>query len=199
MSTKAQIRLINRYSEVWVPDHQEDRLSGYLSDISPKCPKRYIGPLSRFVSDNDSHNKYDIAVILSGPEPARANLEEKLMEILKDYIDLRIVLVRGTPKSPSYIKSGDQSIEVKHLIDTKTLQEIILSSSTIISRSGYSTIMDLHTLDKKAILIPTPNQPEQEYLATYHDHGDQFLQLAQSDLNPISLRKAIMRLEGPSK
>ena len=40
-------------------------------------------------------------------------------------------------------------------------------ASLIISRSGYSTIMDLVQLQKRAILVPTPGQTEQEYLASY--------------------------------
>jgi len=35
----------------------------------------------------------------------------------------------------------------------------------VISRSGYTTIMDLAVLEKKAYFIPTPGQNEQEYLA----------------------------------
>ena len=37
----------------------------------------------------------------------------------------------------------------------------------VIARSGYSTVMDLARMDKRALLIPTPGQTEQEYLGRY--------------------------------
>nr|MBP6558208.1 glycosyltransferase [Flavobacterium sp.] len=35
----------------------------------------------------------------------------------------------------------------------------------VLCRSGYTTVMDLAKLEKKAFFIPTPGQFEQEYLA----------------------------------
>lgn len=43
--------------------------------------------------------------------------------------------------------------------------DLIRSAKTIISRSGYSTIMDAYFLDALFEIIPTPGQREQEYLS----------------------------------
>ncbi|MFI5164576.1 MAG: glycosyltransferase, partial [Bacteroidia bacterium] len=55
---------------------------------------------------------------------------------------------------------------VSHLT-SEELQKEILASEIIVSRPGYSTVMDLALLGKKAVFVPTPGQTEQEYLANY--------------------------------
>jgi len=52
-------------------------------------------------------------------------------------------------------------------LSTNELNEEIERADWVISRSGYSTIMELAKLQKKSILIPTPGQTEQEYLAKF--------------------------------
>ena len=103
--------------------------------------------------------------LLSGPEPQRTNLENTLIEIANKTTK-KIALVRGT----------NQTLKVKilnhitlyDLPDAEILSQLITHAETIICRSGYSTLMDLHHLQKtKLILIPTPSQTEQEYLAKY--------------------------------
>ena len=39
------------------------------------------------------------------------------------------------------------------------------ASKLLVCRSGYSTLLDLSVIQSRAILIPTPGQPEQEYLS----------------------------------
>jgi len=50
------------------------------------------------------------------------------------------------------------------------LEETILRSKLVVSRSGYSSIMDLEALEAKAFFVPTPGQFEQEYLAERLKH-----------------------------
>ena len=45
------------------------------------------------------------------------------------------------------------------------LEQAFNESKVVLCRSGYTTIMDLAKLRKKAFFIPTPGQYEQEYLA----------------------------------
>jgi len=59
----------------------------------------------------------------------------------------------------------------------------MLETPVIISRSGYSTIMDLVRLNKSAILIPTPGQTEQEYLAKLMMERKWFYAVSQNDFN----------------
>ena len=107
-------------------------------------------------------NKKDIdyLIILSGPEPQRSLLEKKLTE-LKAPNSIKIVLVRGTEQPFSH----KTELETHNLVQQKELESLIQRSKKLICRSGYTTIMDLHFLQIPSILIPTPGQTEQEYLA----------------------------------
>ena len=53
-------------------------------------------------------------------------------------------------------------------LNGEELNQAMVDADIVISRSGYSTIMDLARLGKKAIFIPTPGQTEQtSYLAEH--------------------------------
>lgn len=159
-------KIIENYDECWVPDFPEKpNLSGDLSHkLKLKIPIRYLGILSQY-SFLNTENKFEVLAILSGPEPQRSQLEVKLLEVFKDY-DKPVCLVKGLMEDKQQIiKSGNLTIYNFSL--TQELQELIASSNIIIARSGYSTIMDLAVLKKKALFIPTPGQAEQEYLAHY--------------------------------
>ena len=56
-------------------------------------------------------------------------------------------------------------------------------SRLMITRPGYTTIMELAVLGKKALLIPTPGQTEQVYLASYHSKKGNFYSVSQEKLN----------------
>nr|WP_242692147.1 glycosyltransferase [Aridibaculum aurantiacum] len=106
---------------------------------------------------------YDLLVLLSGPEPQRTLLEELVIRQLPS--GQKILLVRGLPHSKDELKLETAEV-VNHLASEK-LNNAISQSRVVLCRSGYSSVMDLCKLQKKAILIPTPGQTEQEYLATY--------------------------------
>ena len=157
--------LIRNYTECWIPDYKEnDNLSGWLSHFYP-LPKNatFIGPLTRFKKNSNIPKEYDILIILSGPEPQRTVLENIMMEQLKT-IQRKSLVVRGIPEKSQHIKLSEW-ISVVSSLDSETLNRAMLASDIIISRPGYSTIMDLDVLGKRAIFIPTPGQTEQEYLA----------------------------------
>ena len=165
-------RLLNKYDEVWIPDYKdpEKSISGVLSNASKlKCAK-HIGPLSMIDDASSQLEKdIDVAVILSGPEPSRTHLESKLLEKLNAFKGKNLRLIRGSNlMRSSELQQSNVFCNIIDLADHKTVADIISRSHLIICRSGYSSIMDLEALDRKAILIPTKNQPEQEYLAIYH-------------------------------
>ena len=201
IATQIQLKFINEFDEIWVPDFSHnDKLSGMLSEISIKPKKMYIGPLSRIQIHNTSSIKYDIAVVLSGPEPARTLLEESLLNILIKFQDLKFIVVRGTKKKmTSSLKDNIDRLEIIDLANSIEIQDILSQSSLVICRSGYSSIMDLHKIHKNAMLIPTPNQPEQEYLAKINERRNQFYSLDQSNLNLSSFKKAINYFSSLSK
>ncbi|HTH55589.1 MAG TPA: glycosyltransferase [Cyclobacteriaceae bacterium] len=156
-----QRRAIRRFSRVWIPDEGgEKSLAGEL--ISTKLKAEFIGFLSRMIWSQRSP-RYQIIAIISGPEPQRTIFEEIVTRELKKS-QRRCLLVQGHPGRSARITSGELEI-VSHL-SGEEMNNAILESEIVISRSGYSTIMDLAVLGKKAIFVATPGQPEQEYLAT---------------------------------
>ncbi len=164
ISTKLHLNIIKKFNECWVPDTKGVKnLSGKLSRQSTKDIKvKYVGPLSRFTK-KDRTIKNDILVLLSGPEPQRCLLEDKLMKELK--VNSRSILfVRGVVEEKITIEKKD-NITIYNFMTSNLLEKSLNESALIISRSGYTTIMDLAKLGKKAFFIPTPGQFEQEYLA----------------------------------
>ena len=164
LSTKMNEKLISKFHECWVPDQKGDlNLSGKLGHVdSPVIKTKYIGPISRF-EKKDLSIKYDLMVLLSGPEPQRTILETKLLKLLKAYTGNALV-VRGVIEDVVK-KEKKGSVKVINYLTTEKLERALNRSHLILSRSGYTTIMDLAKLDKKAFFIPTPGQFEQEYLA----------------------------------
>ena len=161
---------IHNFNEVWVPDFEDAnlRLSGQLSDSSRiKIPVKYIGPqstLANIQTPGNGSEKYDYLILLSGVEPQRTILENSLLEKFETS-DKKIVFVRG---SNSPVSAKNKAIKFVNISFGEELKKIIVNSETVICRSGYSTLMDLYLLNKKQlILIPTPGQTEQEYLAEY--------------------------------
>ncbi len=154
--------LLKKFSYCWIPDFSEGgSLAGTLANYNFNSLKQvtYIGALSRFSKVSGLEQKYDLLCILSGPEPQRSIFENILKEQLRDS-GLAYFLVRGVPTV-----SGATQKNEPDFLNSAELQTVIQQSSVIIARSGYSTIMDLYVLGKKAIFVPTPDQTEQEYLA----------------------------------
>ena len=182
---------ISSFNQCWVPDFLGDEnLSGILSHGVELQHVKYTGPLSRFRGLNMQDFKIPemmqklpvdlITVILSGPEPQRTLLEN---QIKKELVEYNLLIFRGLP-------GGEKSWrEHKHLwydhVDAKTMLYAIKNSRFVISRSGYTTLMDLYFLRKKALLIPTPGQTEQEYLAYYWENKGWAVQLDQDDFHLI--------------
>ena len=156
-------RQIKKFYRVWVPDFNDDRnLTGDMS-ASGTVGRRYIGQLSRMKPIAGVEQKYDILALVSGPEPQRSVFENILRSQLYNYHGSSL-LVRGHPEGSSEIKSFGRLHEVDFL-ETAALNLAIEQSGIVVSRSGYSTIMDLAALGKQAIFVPTPGQTEQLYLA----------------------------------
>jgi uncharacterized protein (TIGR00661 family) len=160
-------KMIYHFTQCWIPDYPgAHSLAGRLARFPDGIPARfrYIGNLSRFSTASsplDAEITYDIAVVLSGPEPQRSILEDMILAQLPK-TSLRAFVVRGTRHPSKPLPAG---VEGADFLDTKELEALLNKSACVVARSGYSTIMDLAKLGKKAIFIPTPGQTEQEYLA----------------------------------
>lgn len=181
---------INKYQQCWIPDYEEVQysLSGTLSHKKGKKLKekfKYIGPLSRFKSMlvNQSYPdlKVDILVVLSGPEPQRTFLEQNIFSEAPK-IDRHITLVRGLTIAEN-LQTIPSNVTIINYLTAHRLFAYLQAANLVICRAGYSSIMDLVTLSKRAILIPTPQQTEQEYLAMHLKNREQFKGIVQSNFN----------------
>ena len=157
-------KALAKFDTLWVPDAAgASNLSGELSHGAPVHPDiQFIGPLSR-MQHLDIPVEYNVAVVLSGPEPQRTYLENILLEQAVT-LPQRFLFVQGkTHAQGQYFIS--ENVEVVAYLTTQALNQVLCASQYVVCRSGYSSIMDLAALGKKALLIPTPGQTEQEYLA----------------------------------
>jgi UDP-N-acetylglucosamine transferase subunit ALG13 len=167
-------QFINRFSECWVPDQltASGSLAGALSHPlrMPGIPVKYLGALSRFKRETNQGQTYDLLLLLSGPEPQRTVFENILLNQLPG-LPGKVAFVRGLPGEQKKLVDTESVTFFNHLAADE-LNKLINQSSLVIARAGYSTIMDLAALQKKVILVPTPGQGEQEYLAGFlHDQG----------------------------
>lgn len=158
-------KLISNFHAIWVPDYEtmSESLSGDLSHGAQYHPDvTYIGPQSRLRKTTPSDTRYDYLFLISGPEPQRSLFAEQLLKKAAQRSDLRFCIV-GWKSSvlPEQVVSFPAP-------DAGLLSSLLLASDSVVCRSGYSTLMDLHQLGLKRIfLVPTPGQTEQEYLSHY--------------------------------
>ena len=158
-----------KYDESWIPDVEgEHNLSGKLSH-GFKLPENtiYIGLLSRFDFRPTllPGKQYDIVAIVSGPEPQRSIFEDKLLKQLP-YDGKKCLIVRGIPGNTT-ITSLRRNLDKADHLTSEQMYSILSGKPVVISRPGYSTLMDIAFTLNKAILVPTPGQTEQEYLARH--------------------------------
>ncbi len=175
---KMHYQWIRRFNACWVPDSAGiPNLSGMLGHPALMPPHTtYLGPISRLepVPGNDP---LDLLIILSGPEPQRTMLESILMVQLQSFTGSWF-MIRGIPSE----QPASNPFSVNYL-GMAELTQAISNADMVITRSGYTSIMDLVKLQKKAILIPTPGQTEQEYLADYMQEQGVFMKAGQKSFN----------------
>lgn len=181
-------RWIEKFHECWIPDHPGKlSLAGKLSQVHPMPTNAFhIGYLSRFRPNmNDASTQNYILAIASGPEPQRSIFVNQLKSVLSQ-LATPSYLITGNPEIPRQQHKINQLNVINHL-STKEMEQLMVGANMIICRSGYSTIMDLVRLKKRAIIVPTPGQTEQEYLGTYLTGKHGFVMVKQAELNRIQL------------
>lgn len=190
---KMLYRYINRFSTCWIPDW-EDKAVSAAGDLShpnrlPAIGAEYIGCLSRFEKCSSEQVVTNLLIVLSGPEPQRTIFENILRAQLSSFTG-SVVLVRGVqtePPMPSF-----SNLKILNYTSTKELNNLICNSTTVISRPGYTSIMDLLKTGKRSILVPTPGQAEQEYLGRYMQERGIAVTVEQDNFD---LHSALARLE----
>jgi len=179
--------IIKKYSLCFIPDLPGDlNLSGRLSHgIRHPHNVRFIGILSKFNSSPSELIENPVTflhntVILSGPEPQREILKQKLIALFRES-EPQTVMFEGKPKKNG-VSARNGNITFYGHLPTSGMKMVIESSESIIARSGYTTIMELVSLNCNASLIPTPGQTEQEYLADYLSEKEWFYKISQEEI-----------------
>lgn len=184
------VRLISKkFTYCWIPDYPgKNNLAGNLSHpIKLPSNARYIGLLSRFQEikvDIDSP-KWDLVGIASGPSPQREIFIELMSELSKQH-NLKTIIIKGNPNEGTNIFEDKGIYYAGHLNDVD-FANAVLSTKYLITRSGYSTIMDLVALGVNGLIIPTPGQTEQEYLAEYLSSKRLFVTCKQLDIEKFDM------------
>ncbi len=183
---KLNANYVCKFDEIWIPDFEDCfRVSGILSE-NKLCDKKitYLGILSRFINfpKINFDPKFDVLFIVSGNEPQRTYFQELVVNQLKT-CELDAVVFCG--KTEKFVAKQEENILFLSHIEDETFIRYLFSSNVIIARSGYSTIMDLITVGRTGILIPTPMQTEQMYLAEYLSKNEIFHTVNQEELNLV--------------
>jgi Glycosyltransferase family 28 C-terminal domain len=178
-------KMIKHFDECWVPDFEgEINLSGKLSHhpkVIDSLHPVFVGPLSRLrISEKKQESIIDILIIVSGPEPQRSIFEEKCRKEAEK-TGLNTIIVQGQPHLNTDITH--QNIRLISHMQEEDLAAAICNATYIVCRSGYSTMMDLGTLQKNALCVPTPAQTEQEYLASYLSENGLMVKQPQYDID----------------
>ena len=191
---KVHRKKLENFQEIWIPDSPELKLSGKLSKGFEKQSK-YIGLSSRMKLESIP-KIYDVCVLVSGPEPQRSVLEEALLNLLAQS-GLNVVFIRGLINPTKELKHSN--FEMHSSLFGAELNKKMNQSKMVICRSGYSSIMDLVVLNKKALLIPTPGQSEQEYLAKHLKTNILFSAIEQASLALDNVLEELGRVQPEAK
>jgi len=157
---------LDHFTEVWVPDLPgAASLSGKMTENAfLRIPKIFVGNLSRLRSVASAKKDIALTALISGPEPQRSLFEKEVLKLMKKTPG-RKVLIRGILGGSTEKIADMTDMEVYDFLDDTALSEMIIRSEWVVCRSGYSTLCDLRVLGAKAVVVPTPQQPEQLYLA----------------------------------
>ena len=176
-----------RFAGVIIPDYKDDDLSGDLSHNLRRIDEKkmhYVGVLSDF-KKKQTKKDIDYLISISGPEPQRTMLEEKLVSQVNELKGNIIITLGKTEKKDKF---NSKNIKTYSFLTKEKREDFLNRSKLVISRSGYSTIMDLAIIGTKALMTPTPGQVEQEYLGQYHNKKGTFFSVNQ---NKIELKRDV--------
>ncbi|MDD2635232.1 MAG: glycosyltransferase [Bacteroidales bacterium] len=166
----AHQKMLLKFNFCFIPDtHGDLSLAGGLSDAEQNYKNLFVGILSRFsdlefIANPTDIDKIDVLVLFSGPEPLRSQFEQIILQKF-EFLDKRVAIVRGVVNDKIDKSVLSNTIKVYNNPTDFVLFQLLKTASLIICRSGYSSLMDLAACQRKAVLVPTPGQPEQEYLA----------------------------------
>ncbi len=181
------------FANVFIPDEKySPNLSGDLSHRSgiSEDPKIIFTGILSDIERVEYEIISDYLFIISGPEPQRTIFEKKIFEQAAS-LNGKKIIVRGVTESDEIM--NENGTEIYSSVKREKLAAMIRGARIIISRSGYSSVMEFVSCGKKALLVPTPGQTEQEYLA---DHYKKMKYFNYVDQNKMELRRDLEDVKG---
>lgn len=182
-------KLANRFHEIWIPDQaSQPRLSGNLNESAGIIrPVKYIGTLHPPKPEKESDNQA-VLVMLSGPEPQRSVFAKQCAQVLTEMKETFVIMGSCEQKIESEFATILGQVSVEAAMQRQA------NHRRIICRSGYTTLMELHANNRKALLIPTPGQAEQEYLADHWNKSFGYPSCTEKTLNKTNLELLLKQL-----
>ena len=177
------------FRKIFVPDYEdfEDSLSGNLSHnlkFISKGKLSYLGILSSY-EKLETDEDIDYLFIISGYiMNEKTTLMSKLINSAK-FLDGKKVFLLGNPSEDKIMQDKEHNMIVYSYVSGRQRLELMNRAKFVVSRSGYTTIMDLAELNKKALLIPTPGMSEQAYLGKFHKQKGTFYSVEQDEIDLI--------------
>lgn len=173
-----------RFSKILVPDfeHDTNNLTADLSRKNFMVDKEKVHYCSPFcnIEKKGVREDIDYFISISGPEPQRTNFEKIILSQV-DSLQGNIVINLGKPEQKKIMEKDN--VKVYSIMDRETQIDHLNRAKMVISRSGYTTVMEILELGKKALFIPTPGQTEQEYLSEVYQKRNWFYSVKQSKID----------------
>jgi hypothetical protein len=165
-----QRRLLRGFTKILIPDVAQDGgLSGWLGHDPDfdwgEGRLVYIGPLSS-VPCMDVAQDIDVFFSVSGIEPQRGLLADLVLQALPR-LSGKVVVTLGRPRDEGQVREI-AGATVYGYLGREGQAEMLNRAKLVMTRSGYTTLMELAGLGRKALFVATPGQSEQEYLARFH-------------------------------
>lgn len=173
-----------KYDKVIIPDLYENGnglLSGKLSNTPSIEGKYYYAGILSSIRKQVPNEKVHLLVSISGPEPQRTIFEEIILKQIDKIIGKKIIVLGKSEKDKIIIDEDD--LKVYTHLPRCDMEKLLNQAELIITRPGYSTLMELAELGKIALLVPTPGQTEQQYLANRMKEKGWFYFVDQKRLN----------------
>lgn len=182
---RGQYHLTHGFKRILIPDVEDNGgLSGELGHDPAidwgEDRLHYIGPLSG-IHRTGANSDIDYFFSISGIEPQLTLLADKVLEALP-HLSGRIIVTLGQPSGNGRCRHIG-SADVYDYLDRRAQEEMLNRAHIVVTRSGYTTLMELAELGKRALFIPTPGQSEQNYLARFHHASGHAWSVTQNTLD----------------
>ncbi|MEF8792084.1 glycosyltransferase family protein [Thiohalorhabdus sp.] len=173
----AQRRMLAHARKVFIPDSAgPENLTGDLSH-NLLCDwgdrPAYLGPLTAVVPESKEED-LDCFISISGPEPQRTILAERVLDQVEE-VPGQVLVTLGKPDAACRSLAGGR-IQIYGFLEREEQAKVMQRTRLVVCRPGLSTLSEIAVLGKQALFIPTPGQSEQGYLAHYHwERGEAYM------------------------